>query len=287
MQTCSQRCNQTLENKVNQLPNISNLKSAILYSITNGGKRFRPTLTYATLEALNIPLNQGDDIAAAIECIHTYSLIHDDLPAMDDDDLRRGKPTSHIQFDEATAILAGDALQTLAFEIICSSEQLSSQQKVDATLVLAKASGPEGMVGGQSHDLASEGKELNQQELESVHYKKTGVLIAACTEMAAISANAPYITREALREYSLTLGLAFQVADDILDITSSTETLGKPQGADHELDKATYPKLLGLSGAQSYLTELQEKALSLLGKAELNSVNTLTELTNFVVNRRY
>ncbi|GAA3910469.1 (2E,6E)-farnesyl diphosphate synthase [Litoribacillus peritrichatus] len=287
MQHCSQRCNQTLEGKVDSIPNVSSLREAMLYSITNGGKRFRPTLLYATLEALNTPLATGDDLASAVECIHTYSLIHDDLPAMDDDALRRGKPTCHVQFNEATAILAGDALQTLAFDIIAESEVLTDQQKVSAIQVLARASGPSGMVGGQSHDLASEGKNIDQQELESIHHKKTGVLISACTEMAAIAANASPQTRSALQEFSLTLGLAFQVADDILDITSSTEMLGKQQGADHELDKATYPKFLGLEGAQQYLADLHQKALSLLDKATLDKKETLVELTNFVVHRRY
>jgi geranylgeranyl pyrophosphate synthase len=287
MQQSSKRCNDTLTHYTQQQPAIHNLKSALSYSINNGGKRFRPALVYSTLHSLNAPLTLGDDIAAAIECIHTYSLIHDDLPAMDNDDLRRGQPTCHIQFDEATAILAGDALQALAFEIIASSKELSALQKVQVIQILAKASGADGMVGGQAHDLASEGKELKQAELEEVHNRKTGALISACTEMAAIAAEAPKETQTALKEFSLTLGLAFQVADDILDITSSTEVLGKKQGADNDLDKATYPKLLTLSGAQNYLSQLKIKALNLLEEAKLSDSNQLRELTEFVVNRDY
>jgi len=285
MQQSSARCNTVLKEKVQQQPDISTLKDAIAYSINNGGKRFRPALVYSTLEALGCDHTLGDDLAAAIECIHTYSLIHDDLPAMDDDELRRGQPTCHIKFDEATAILAGDALQALAFELIADSDKLSDIQKVKAIQVLAKASGAAGMVGGQAHDFASEGKQLTQIELEQVHNKKTGALIAACTEMAAIAANASEYTYQALKEFSLTLGLAFQVADDILDITSSTEVLGKPQGADHELDKATYPKLLTLKGAQNYLEQLKKKALHLLEEAELNQPEKLAALTLFVVDR--
>jgi len=285
MQQSSARCNTVLQEKVHQQPDISTLKDAIAYSINNGGKRFRPALVYSTLEALGCEHSLGDDLAAAIECMHTYSLIHDDLPAMDDDELRRGQPTCHIKFDEATAILAGDALQALAFELIADSDKLSDKQKVKTIQVLAKASGAAGMVGGQAHDLASEGRQLNQTELEQVHNKKTGALIAASTEMAAIAANAPEQTYQALKEFSLTLGLAFQVADDILDITSSTEVLGKPQGADHELDKATYPKLLTLEGAQDYLEQLKKKAIQLLKDAELKQPETLEALTHFVVDR--
>ncbi|GLQ33437.1 polyprenyl synthetase family protein [Litoribrevibacter albus] len=285
MQQAAERCNQILATKINAQPEISRLKTAMSYSVTNGGKRFRPALTYMTLTALGLPEEKGDDIAAAIECIHTYSLIHDDLPAMDDDDLRRGKPTCHVQFDEATAILAGDALQALAFEIIADSTQLSDAQKVAIIQVLSKASGPAGMVGGQAHDLDSEGKQLNQSELEAIHNRKTGALISACTEMACIAANAPEHIRSTLKDFSLTLGLAFQVSDDIIDITSSTEVLGKQQGSDHELDKATYPKLLTLEGAKDYLNQLKDKALTLLNQAQLNSSEQLVTLTHFVADR--
>lgn len=285
MQRSAERCNQTLAHYLAQQPDVSNLRTAMSYSITNGGKRFRPALVYMTLEALGVSPEKGDDIAAAIECIHTYSLIHDDLPAMDDDELRRGNPTCHVEFDEATAILAGDALQALAFEIIADSAQLSDAQKVAIIQVLSKASGPAGMVGGQAHDLDSEGKQLTQQELEAIHNRKTGALIAACTEMACIAANAPEQIRNTLKDFSLTLGLAFQVSDDIIDITSSTEVLGKQQGSDHELDKATYPKLLTLEGAQAYLCQLKDKALTLLNQAQLSSSNQLIALTHFVADR--
>jgi farnesyl diphosphate synthase len=285
MQHAADRCNSVLEQTIQRQPEISNLKTAMAYSVTNGGKRFRPALIYMTLEALGVSHEKGDAIAAAIECIHTYSLIHDDLPAMDDDQLRRGMPTCHVQFDEATAILAGDALQALAFEIIAQTEHLTDTQKVAIIQVLAAASGPNGMVGGQAHDLDSEGKELNQQELESIHNRKTGALIAACTEMACIAADATIQTRALLKEFSLTLGLAFQVSDDIIDITSSTEVLGKQQGSDHQLDKATYPKLLGLEGAQDYLNQLKDKALTLLSQADLVSSEQLIALTHFVADR--
>lgn len=285
LQFSAQRCNQQLANTIDQQPDISDLRNALAYSVSNGGKRFRPALVYGTLEALGESLDKGDDIAAAIECIHTYSLIHDDLPAMDNDELRRGNPTCHIKFNEATAILAGDALQALAFEIIADSNKLNNDQKVALIQHLAKASGANGMVGGQAHDLASEGKTLDQQELEAVHNRKTGALIAACTEMAAIAANASSEAQTALREFSLTLGLAFQVSDDILDITSSTEVLGKQQGSDHALDKATYPKILGLEGAQGYLDQLKNQALMRLNQAQLQNPETLIALTHFVVDR--
>lgn len=293
MSLCAKSTNAHITDKLQQLDDIADLKSSMLYSVTNGGKRFRPSLIYATLNALsetsdNITLSElGHDLAIAIECIHAYSLIHDDLPAMDDDDLRRGLPTCHIKYDEATAILAGDALQCFAFEVIADSQSFDASQKVQIIKTLAFASGAQGMVGGQADDLSSEGKPINQQALEQIHARKTGALISACTEMACIASGATPETQKLLAEFSQKLGLAFQVSDDILDITSSTEMLGKPQGADEQLDKATYPKLMGLDGAQEYLQELKNSAIELLDQAQLAKPELLQQLVHFVVDRNH
>lgn len=293
MRQCAKSTDGYLTEKLQSLDNIADLKAAMLYSVTNGGKRFRPSLIFATLDALSetsdhtITETLGKDLAVAIECIHAYSLIHDDLPAMDDDDLRRGQPTCHIQYNEATAILAGDALQCFAFEVIATSTQYSASQKVRLIQTLAHAAGAQGMVGGQADDLSNEGKTIDQATLEQIHARKTGALIRACTEMACIAVNAPTETQQLLSEFSEKLGLAFQVSDDILDITSSTEMLGKPQGADEQLDKATYPKLMGLAGAQTYLQQLKHSALTLLEQAQLPKPQLLQQLVHFVVDRNH
>lgn len=263
------------------------LKAAMTYSVLNGGKRVRAALVYATAECLqarsenNVNLDAG---ASAIEMMHAYSLVHDDLPAMDDDDLRRGQATCHIAYDEATAILAGDALQALAYEQILTSN-LSHELKSQVTLSLIQASGVMGMVGGQALDLAGEHQGLALQPLEQIHSLKTGALINCSVEMAALICKATLQQRQQLQDYSNAIGLAFQVKDDILDIEGSTEELGKPQGADQALQKSTYPALLGLQGAKDKLQTLHEDALQALSGFS-DSAQMLRELADFIVLRR-
>jgi farnesyl diphosphate synthase len=242
------------------------LERAIHYSVFNGGKRLRPILVYMTGEALGVPLNKLDAAAAAVELIHCYSLIHDDLPAMDDDDLRRGKPSCHKAFDEATAILAGDALQTLAFQILSDSKlnPISPNQQIFMINTLAKKSGREGMVGGQALDIAAEGKSdlLDLEELRQIHQKKTGALIEASVLLGAIPANREDNALVQLQNYARFIGLSFQVQDDILDIEGSPENLGKTPGKDQQQSKATFPALLGMEGAKQYAQNLHAQAVS-------------------------
>lgn len=241
------------------------LQEAMEYSLFNGGKRVRPVLAYAAAKACGADQKVADLPAAALEMIHSYSLVHDDLPAMDDDDLRRGKPTCHIAFDEATAILAGDALQTLAFEILSRDSQnpLSTEQRLKMIQQLSQASGASGMCGGQSIDLEAVGHQVDLAYLENMHNHKTGALIYAAVIMGALCN--PDVTETQLKQlaqYAKAIGLAFQVQDDILDVISDTETLGKAQGADAALNKPTYVSLLGLEGARAKAQELHEVALS-------------------------
>jgi len=249
------------------------LFEAMRYSALAGGKRIRPRLVYATARVLGVDVERVDAAAAAIECIHAYSLIHDDLPAMDDDDLRRGKPTSHIQFDQATAILAGDGLQALAFDIVATHDGMGERpsQRLAQLATLARAAGPLGMVGGQMLDMASEGRQIDVTQLEQIHNLKTGALLRACVMMAADAADDLGANqRAALDTFATRIGLAFQVHDDVLDIESTTEKLGKTQGADIAHDKATYPALLGLDEAKAFAARLYNEAvgaLDLFGEA--------------------
>ncbi len=247
--------------------NPGRLHQAMRYAVLGSGKRVRPVLVYATASALDIPLERVDGIAAAIEIIHAYSLIHDDLPAMDDDDLRRGRPTCHKQFDEATAILAGDALQSLAFYILSHDPQMTADvnKRMQMIEILALYSGSRGMAGGQAIDLASVGKSINITELETMHIHKTGALIRTCIQMAALSGDD--VSRhqfDALDSYAKKIGLSFQVQDDILDVIGDTETLGKPQGSDAHLDKPTFPSIIGLPAAREKAQELHQQALAAL-----------------------
>lgn len=263
------------------------LFAAMRYAVLGGGKRLRPMLVYATGEALGCDLPMLDPIAAAVEIIHAYSLIHDDLPAMDDDDLRRGKPTVHIEFDEATAILAGDALQALAFEVL-AGVSASAEIRVQLIKDLAVASGSAGMAGGQSLDLAAEGKRLGERlgehDLANIHRKKTGALIHASVMMAATVAQANSEQQNGLSRYAQAIGLAFQIQDDILDVIGDTATLGKPQGADHALEKSTYPALLGIEGAKQRATETLRQALAALAPLG-ETAKPLSDLARFVVER--
>jgi len=268
-------------------PQLSQLHTAMRYSTLEGGKRVRPLLVYATGEALGIKLQDLDIIAAVIEMIHVYSLIHDDLPAMDDDDLRRGKASNHKAFDEATAILAGDALQAMAFNILASSSQLSLNADIRLKMIseLSCAAGSLGMVGGQAIDLASVDKTLSLAELEQMHAYKTGALIRASILMPVYCANNINLAQiQALENFARCIGLAFQVQDDILDIESDTETLGKTQGADIAANKPTYPSIIGLNASKQKLADLYQEAMQSL-TIFASSMQSLQELAGFIVNR--
>ncbi|WP_020394072.1 (2E,6E)-farnesyl diphosphate synthase [Thiolinea disciformis] len=263
------------------------LHRAMRYSMLNGGKRMRPLLVYATGEALGVSLDCLDIPAAALECIHVYSLIHDDLPAMDDDTLRRGKPTCHCAFDEATAILAGDALQALAFHLLAASPELTTEpaRRLQMIMQLSRAAGSQGMVGGQMLDLQAVGHILSEPELENMHIHKTGALIRASVLLGAYCA--PAISPEQLERldhYAKCLGLAFQVQDDILDVESETQVLGKTRGADAAANKPTYPSIIGMKAAKEKLQMLHQEALSALQDLALPT-QELREIADFTVKR--
>ncbi|MFJ3076289.1 MULTISPECIES: (2E,6E)-farnesyl diphosphate synthase [Pseudomonas] len=268
---------------------LERLYAAMRYSVMNGGKRVRPLLAYAACEALGVPAEQANGAACAVELIHAYSLVHDDLPAMDDDDLRRGQPTTHKAFDEACAILAGDGLQSLAFGALLDPRLSPQSDAIRLAMVqaLAKAAGPAGMVGGQAIDLGSVGLKLDQQALEYMHRHKTGALIEASVRLGALaSGRAEQAQLDALQAYAQAIGLAFQVQDDILDVESDTATLGKRQGADVARDKPTYPALLGLEAAKAYAIELRDQALvALQGFGE--NAEPLRALARYIVERRH
>ena len=288
-QRSQQRVDAALE-RLFQAPahDLERLYAAMRYSVINGGKRVRPLLVYAACDALGGDLAQADGAACAVELIHAYSLVHDDLPAMDDDALRRGQPTTHIAFDEACAILAGDALQSLAFDVLSSE----AGNPADATLrlrmltALSHAAGPAGMVGGQAIDLGAVGIKLDQPALERMHRHKTGALIEASVVLGALaSGQATAAQLCALQQYAQAIGLAFQVQDDILDVESDTATLGKTQGKDEANDKPTYPALLGLDAAKAYALELRDQALAALRDFD-ERAEPLRQLAEFIVARR-
>ncbi len=266
----------------------NNLHEAMRYAVMGGGKRIRPVLVYATGEAFGVNLTALDAPAAAVELIHAYSLIHDDLPAMDNDDLRRGKPTCHKAFDEATAILAGDAIQALSFYVLAADTNSTVAPEVRIKMItnLANNSGAAGMAGGQAIDLAAVGKKLSLDELENMHNRKTGALIRSSIELGALSS--PDIRNdefEMVSTYAKNIGLAFQVRDDILDIESDTSTLGKPQGSDMERGKPTYPELLGLTRAKQVAEELHEKAIDALNQLDRDT-KTLNDIADYIVGRK-
>lgn len=263
LQDCQQRCAEHMASYLNKLPHMPmRLTEAMRYSTLLGGKRIRPALAYASADALADIRPDGADVAAcAVEFIHCYSLVHDDLPAMDNDDLRRGKPTLHRAFDEATAILAGDALQALAFQIIGETRLITVELRLRMLTALAQAAGCQGMIAGQGIDLAAVGTSLSMTELETMHRLKTGALISASVELGALSAGCTEPkTLESLRLFARCIGLAFQVQDDILDVVSDTATLGKTQGADQTRNKPTYVSLLGLDGARAKADDLVSEA---------------------------
>ncbi|AHL76919.1 geranyl transferase [Stutzerimonas stutzeri] len=287
------RCQQRVDSCLDTLfipprHELERLYQAMRYSVMNGGKRVRPLLVYAACEALGGDSVQADGAACAVELIHAYSLVHDDLPAMDDDDLRRGQPTTHKAFDEACAILAGDGLQTLAFEALAAEANNPRDPALRLEMVtsLARAAGPAGMVGGQAIDLGSVGRKLGREALELMHRHKTGALIEASVRLGALaSGRSNANTLAALQRYAEAIGLAFQVQDDILDVESDTVTLGKHQGADIARDKPTYPALLGLDAAKIYARELRDTALEAVAPFGA-SAEPLRQLACFIVERR-
>ncbi len=259
---------------------------AIRWSLFAGGKRFRPALLLAAGETFGAPPEQLLATAAAVEMIHTYSLIHDDLPSMDNDDLRRGRPTCHKQFGEATAILAGDALQTLAFHTIAVDQTLAPFQRVRLVAELAAGAGtPSGMVAGQAHDLDAESRTVSGEELELIHRLKTGALIVAAARCGAIIAEASEEEIEAVRNYAAQLGLLFQITDDLLDITATASDLGKTPGKDARSKKATYPALYGIEAARQSAVAVHAGA-----HQALDQINCRTELlrsiADFILDRR-
>ena len=282
--TALQRVDLVLERVLTKATSVPpRLADAMRYAVLGGGKRIRPRLVYASGRLAGAPTEVLDHAAAAVELVHAYSLIHDDLPAMDDDDLRRGRPTVHVAFDEATAILAGDALQALAFETACADG-------IDATVslrwvrLLARAAGAEGMVGGQVLDLEGETRRLDVAELERLHRCKTGALLHAAVAMGAAAGNLPGANADALDRFGAEIGLAFQIHDDVLDATVATETLGKRQGADAERGKSTYVSVLGLDTARVEAERRMTRALRELACFGTEAAE-LVELAKFIVSR--
>ncbi|MBZ6386538.1 MULTISPECIES: (2E,6E)-farnesyl diphosphate synthase [Pantoea] len=286
-----ERANAALSRLLEPLPfQSSPLVNAMRYGALLGGKRLRPFLVYATGEMFNADPASLDAPAAAVECIHAYSLIHDDLPAMDDDALRRGQPTCHIKYGEDTAILAGDALQTLAFSILAEEPMpgVSDASRIAMIAELARASGVAGMCGGQALDLAAEGQRVGLEQLEQIHRHKTGALIRAAVRLGALAAGERgRDALPALDRYADAIGLAFQVQDDILDVVGDSAVTGKKQGADQDLDKSTYPSLLGLDNARAKARELHQQALSALDILAAQSLDTtaLQALASFIIER--
>ena len=262
------------------------LHQAMRYSVLAGGKRIRPLLVYATGQSFGAEFNALNIPAAAVELIHCYSLIHDDLPAMDNDDLRRGQPTCHKAFDEATAILAGDALQCLAFSILAAATQSSAAQILQMINILGQCCGSFGMAGGQMIDLEAMGRTLTLAELQTMHALKTGALIKASVLMGAIAAKVDATTFNNLNEFATHLGLAFQIQDDILDVEGETQMLGKQAGADALLNKPTYPAILGLAAAKQQMETAYQQALSCL-EIYGESAVYLREVAAYLVNRNY
>ncbi len=275
------------------LPSSSDIAQPIVdamrHSVLGGGKRMRPMLACATAQAFNVARERAYPVACAVEFIHAYSLIHDDLPAMDDDDLRHGLPSAHIKYGEANAILAGDSLHSLAFQTIADSNSVSAETKLQMIQLLSTAAGWAGMAGGQCLDIEAEGKELSLSELQQLHAAKTGALFRVSIQLGVLAAEEASPSNEQyllFTEFGDRLGLAFQVMDDVLDVTASTEELGKPAGSDEAADKNTFPKLMGLEQARSMANTLIEEALALLKRTHLETY-LLEELAQLVVSRKH
>ncbi|MBL4637784.1 MAG: (2E,6E)-farnesyl diphosphate synthase [Proteobacteria bacterium] len=288
MQQRQQRIESALSDRLNDQSSQTSaqLLAAMRYSTLNGGKRLRALLVYATGEALGANLTALDAPASSVEMIHAYSLVHDDMPIMDDDDLRRGQPSCHKAYGDATALLVGDALQSLAFESLCD-EELTPRQQSQMVKTLAQRSGLLGMAGGQAIDLESVGKELDLSSLQTMHELKTGALIRASVRMGALaSTNSDDSSLTKLDRYAYCIGLAFQVQDDVLDVIADTDTLGKTQGADIALNKPTYPALMGLEQAQQKAHDLIEQAQAQLDDLAYDT-QALSALAQFVVQRSH
>ncbi|WP_226597631.1 (2E,6E)-farnesyl diphosphate synthase [Marinobacter nauticus] len=284
---CRQQVDQELDRRLTRNATSERLQETMRYSVLGGGKRVRPALCMAAARAMGSHESTALAPACALELIHAYSLVHDDLPAMDDDDLRRGRPTAHIAFDEASAILAGDALQTLAFALLSEAPALSDRQRVAMISELARASGHQGMVGGQAIDLESVGRQLSVEQLEAMHRHKTGALIEASVRLGALTSET--VTERQLTnltDYASALGLAFQVQDDLLDIEGDTEIIGKRQGSDVAKAKPTYPALLGIDGARQHLARLLDEALGAL-ESFGPEADTLRAMADYVVARSH
>jgi geranylgeranyl diphosphate synthase type II len=276
--------NREIVYQVERLEAPQALKDSMLYSLKAGGKRIRPLFVVAVSEMFQNKQKEVYTVGAAVEMIHTYSLIHDDLPSMDNDELRRGKPTNHVVFGEAMATLAGDALNTLAFGVLARMENVSPEKKVELINLLSIASGAEGMVGGQVLDLDGENRRLNLSELEHVHRNKTGAILRFSIESGAVLSDATMDARKALIEYAHHIGLAFQIQDDILDVEGTSEQLGKTAGKDEESNKSTYPALLTLEGAKQKLQEHYQSALKALDNLS-EDTTLLKEFANYIVSR--
>ena len=285
-----QRVNRALNDFLPESPTPKhNLNEAMRYSVIGGGgKRIRPAMVYAAGEATGADQDILDIPACAIEMIHAYSLIHDDLPAMDDDDLRRGQATCHVAFDEATAILAGDVLQTHAFEILAASDLLiDDKRRLEMIVLLTSAIGSEGMAGGQAIDIAAVGHSLTLEELESMHRMKTGALIKVSILMGAMCS--PEVTEDELTQlghYADCIGLSFQIQDDILDVVGDTETLGKPSGSDEKMQKPTYPSILGLDASRKLALEQHDRALACIQNMDARA-DKLRQLSAYIIEREF
>jgi geranylgeranyl pyrophosphate synthase len=264
------------------------LLAAMRYSVLGGGKRVRPLLVYASGELVGADEGTLDALAASVELIHAYSLVHDDLPAMDDDDLRRGRPTTHRQFDEATAILAGDALQALAFDVLASDPSLAAKPQAQVQILawLARAAGPAGMVGGQALDMAAEGQRLDERGLERIHRGKTGALIRASIMMPSELGSLSAEQRANLDVFASDIGLVFQIRDDLLEVEQDTATLGKNAGSDASNHKSTYPSALGIEGARQRAAETHQRAVTALRSLGERS-DGLVWLSEFILKRSY
>ncbi len=270
-------------------PPEHNLAEAIRYSVIGGGKRIRPAMVYAAGEAMGVSTDLMDIPACAVEMIHAYSLIHDDLPAMDNDDLRRGIPTCHKAFDEATAMLAGDALQALAYEILAKDEheELTPEHRIQMLSLLTEASGAHGMAGGQAVDLASVGKQLTLAQLEHMHQLKTGALIRASILLGGMcKQNITERDIGILNNYAMCIGLSFQIQDDILDVIGDTETLGKPQGSDEQQKKPTFPAIIGLEKSKELALKQHTLALKHLEPLD-EKADSLRQLSAYIVERQF
>ena len=288
LEACRVRIEQVLDDALpRQTVLPEQLHAAMRYAVLGGGKRIRPVLVYAAGDALDISRERLDGSAAAVEMIHAYSLVHDDLPAMDNDDLRRGRKTCHRAFDEATAILAGDALQSLAFKVLAQEKnaRISPEIRIKMVETLAIASGSRGMAGGQALDLAATGRELDPAQLENMHIHKTGALIRASVTLGSLQATEadPELLR-GLDHYAKCIGLAFQVKDDIIDVEGDTQTLGKTQGKDHASNKPTYPSLIGLDASRRMATRLCGEAMESIAALDAKA-NPLRWIANYVVER--